>query len=114
MLNRSVAIIRYLQPFVDWIHAADPNPSEKMKLSEANEDNTAYLVEVEDEDEFEDWLDKNWERVFKIELEAWYTDSAMWPKNRTKKVFKSWCRFELHTIVLDLGKTELVDDEVSG
>lgn len=39
---------------------------------------------MEDEDEFEDWLDMNWERLFKIELEAWYTDPALWPKSRTE------------------------------
>ena len=27
MLNRAAVILRYKQPFVDWINAADPSPT---------------------------------------------------------------------------------------
>lgn len=38
MINRAVLILRYKQPFVDWINAAGPNPSHRITLDEANED----------------------------------------------------------------------------
>ncbi len=111
MLNRSVVLIRYQQPFVEWINAADPNPSHTITLSDANEDNVAYLVEVEDEEEFEGWLKANGKRLFELELGEWYTDEKLWPKERSLKMFKEWCRFDLHTVVLDTGGTPLLDDE---
>jgi hypothetical protein len=52
MLNRAALILRYKQPFVDWINAADPSASSHtLSLAEANQEHTVYLVEVEDEQE---------------------------------------------------------------
>jgi hypothetical protein len=48
-----VLIVSCKQPFVDWINAADPNPTHTMTLDGANEDTTAYLVDVEDQDELD-------------------------------------------------------------
>jgi hypothetical protein len=33
MINRAVRILRYKQPFVDWINAADPNPGHQATLN---------------------------------------------------------------------------------
>ena len=49
MLNRAALILRYKQPFVDWINAADPSAtSHALTLEEVNQEHTVYLVEVED------------------------------------------------------------------
>lgn len=114
LLNRSVLILRYKQPFVDWINAADPVPTHPVKLADVNEDSTAYLLEVEDEDELAVWLDTNGEILFEEELNGWYTDPKLWPKDRCLELFRKWCRFELHTIVVDTGATMLIDDEDQG
>jgi hypothetical protein len=46
MLNRAALILRYKQPFVDWINAADPSPaSHVLTLAEVNQEHTVYLVE---------------------------------------------------------------------
>ncbi len=111
MLNRSVLILRYKQPFVDWINAADPTPTHTTKLADVNEDSTAYLLEVEDEDELAAWLEANGEMLFAEELDGWYTDPALWPDDRSLAQFKRWCTFKLHTVVVDTGATPLADDE---
>lgn len=111
MLNRSVLILRYKQPFVDWINAADPSPTDTIALTEANEDNTAYLVPVEDEAELAEWLAVNGEILFEEELNEWYTDEALWPQDRSFSLLKKWCAFELHTVVRDTGGEPLIDDE---
>jgi len=64
MLNRAAVIIRYKQPFVDWINAADPGPGHTLTLADGNSESTVYLIEVEDEDEFEVWLKSNYEPIF--------------------------------------------------
>lgn len=111
MLNRSVLILRYKQPFVDWINTTDPDPTHEIELADVHEDSTAYLVEVEDKEELEEWLDANGEILFEEELNGWYTDPNLWPQDRSLSRFKEWCDFELHTLVLDTGGSPLVDDE---
>ena len=40
--------LRYQQPFVDWINAANHSPtSHALTLAEVNQEHTVYLVEVE-------------------------------------------------------------------
>ena len=56
MLNRAALILRYRQPFVDWINAVDPAPaSHTLTLAEVNEEHTVYLIEVEELVELESW-----------------------------------------------------------
>jgi hypothetical protein len=51
MLNRAALILRYKQPFVDWINAADPSPTSRtLTLAEVNQEHTVYLVEVKTEE----------------------------------------------------------------
>src|SRR5689334_17734632 len=74
--------------------------------------NTAYLIEVEDEEEFESWLALNGETLFEAELDGWYSDPKLWPRDRSVALFKEWCTFELHTLVVDTGGTPLYDDDL--
>jgi len=111
MLNRAVLVIRYKQPFVDWINAVDPAPTHKIDLAGVNDDNTAYLVEVEDEEQFQEWLELNGAILFEEVLNDWYTDPDLWPSDRSLAQFREWCTFELHTLVLDTGESPLFDDE---
>ena len=47
MLNRAALILRYKQPFVDWINADPSATSHALTLEEVNQEHTVYLVEVE-------------------------------------------------------------------
>jgi hypothetical protein len=112
MLNRAALILRCRQPFVDWINAVDPSPaSHTLTLEEVNEEHTVYLVEVEDSGELERWLARNHAEVFEIELNGWYTDPALWPRDRSLAKLREWCSLELHTVVVDTGASPLEDDE---
>ena len=112
MLNRAALILRYKQPFVDWINAADPSPtSHALALAEVNQEHTVYLVEVEDEDELAQWLAGNHQELFEQELNGWYTDPSLWPRDRSLEMLKQWCSFELHTVVVDTGSSPLEDAE---
>lgn len=111
MLNRSVLIVRYQQPFVDWINAVETDSPLILTLEDARKDSTAYLVEVEDEEELAEWLELNGPLLFEEELHAWYTDPNLWPQDRTPQLLRQWCSFELHTMVHDTGETPLVDDD---
>jgi hypothetical protein len=69
LLNRAALILRYKQPFVDWINAADPSPTLRaLTLAEANQEHTVYLVDVEDEDELAEWLVRHHQELLEEEL----------------------------------------------
>ena len=46
-------------------------------------------------------------------MNGWYTDPALWPRDRSLKMLKDWCSFELHTVVVDTGASPLEDDELA-
>lgn len=71
-----------------------------------------YLVEVEDEDDLARWLARHHQELFEEELSGWYTDPKLWPRNRSLTLLQEWCSFELHTVVVDRGKSPLEDDKV--
>jgi hypothetical protein len=110
MLNRSALIIRCKQPFVDWLNSIEPK-GEKTSPSEINSDNTVYLIEVEDEDGLEEWLEENADRIFAEELAAWIIDENLWPRKLDLETFKKWFDIQWHSVVMDTGSTPIEDDE---
>jgi hypothetical protein len=111
MLNRSAYIVRYKQPFVDWINAADPHPGDELTIDDVNEDSTVYLVDVEEEEDFREWIRLNHDIIFDELLNDWYTDPSLWPDDRTFATLIEWCSFEFHSLVLDTGGPRIEDDE---
>lgn len=112
MLNRSAYIVRYKQPFVDWINAVDPNPTHRIDIEDVNEDSTVYLVDVEEEEDFLEWLELNHDIVFEELLGDWYTKPSLWPDDRSFEKLLEWCDFEFHSLVRDTGGPSLEDDEI--
>ncbi len=112
MINRAALILRYKQPFVDWINAVDPSPaSHLVTLDEVNSERTVYLIEVEDEPELATWLKGHYREIFEEELFGWYTDPKLWPQDRSLKRLSEWCAFELNTVVMDFGDSPIEEDE---
>lgn len=112
MLNRAALILRYKQPFVDWINASDPSPASPLvTVTEVNLEHTVYLIEVEDEEELASWLRHHHNEIFEEELSGWYTDPKTWPADRSLEVLKEWCTLELHTVVLDFGDSPIESDD---
>jgi cytochrome b involved in lipid metabolism len=101
MINRGLIIIRFKQPFVDWVNEADPHPGggTRMSIEQVNDDSPAFLIHDYASEEFEDWL------------EEWYVDPSLWPQDRTLKLFKAWCDVEVHSMVIDMVDGPLEDDD---
>lgn len=112
MLNRAALILRYKQPFVDWINAVDPSPTSRpVTLAEVNSERTVYLIEVEDEEELARWLRRHHKELFEEELYGWYTDAKLWPRDRSLKLLKEWCAMELNTVVLDFSDSPIEEED---
>ena len=113
MLNRDLLIVRYKQPFVNWVNEADPNPDgHRITLEAANDDSPAYLIHEFASEEFESWLEGYYVQLFENILGEWYTDPELWPQDRTLELLKTWCDLEVHSMILDCVDEPLMDDEI--
>jgi hypothetical protein len=112
MINRAALVIKYREPFVDWINDADDDPDMvPLTLEDANADNQVYLIDLDDAEALEEWLDLNHQLLFENELEAWYEDEDLWPTRRDRDAFDAWFDVECHMMLYDVGTGDIVDDE---
>lgn len=117
-INRAVVILRYKQPYIDWVKTAGPSPME-LTLEEANEDTEAFLVSsydssvepIETAQDAIKWAEKRWHMLFEHILGAWITVESEWPKNRTLKMFREWFDIEYRSMVWDMGHEPLMIEE---
>lgn len=113
MLNRDLLIVRYKQPFVNWVNEADPNPDgHRITLEDANDDSPAYLIHEFASEEFESWLESYYVQLFENILGDRYTDPALWPQDRTLELLTTWCDLEVQGMILDCVDEPLLDDEI--
>ena len=93
MINRAALILKYKQPAVDWINEVDPvKGSAKLTREEVNEDRTVYLISddhADDPDVLEVWIRLNVEALLVDELNGWYQDESLWPKQLDYKLFEN-------------------------
>ena len=100
-VNRSVAIIRPRQPFVDWANSL-PDASSPVTLDFFKDDNLVILIpEYEIPEEAEYYVSELWEDLFEQKLWDWCTNDAWWPTERTVEKFWKWFDVEYHSVVLD-------------
>ena len=105
-INRSVAVVKAKQPYLDWANSL-PEPVAGMDLASMNEDSHVYLLpELEMMDDQVEILAVFYGEIFENELAAWCTDEGTFPKKRTLQIFEQWFAVEFHSLVLDL-----IDDE---
>ncbi len=116
MLNRAAVLLRYKAPAVAWINDADPRGEDRKVTAESvNDERTVYLIgneDAESDSTLRDWIERNYKVLFEAELEGWYTDPALWPKNRSLKVFNQWFDVECHTVLIDMVGGSIDDDDV--
>lgn len=95
-IDRTVLMLRPLQPFIDWLTNLYPD-----EINNFNDYNS-YLIN-EDID-VEAWIKKKFDKLFMMELEAWHTNKKEWPQKRNYKMFKQWFQVDISTMVYDLEK----------
>ncbi len=116
MINRAALILKYKAPAIKWINDADPyqdNPG--ITIESVNKERTVYLLRddvAETPEMLDEWLKLNCEVLFEKELEGWYTDPELWPKNITYSLFKKWFDPECHTVVEDTVGDPIIDDDI--
>lgn len=102
-LNRGLVLVRPKQPFVDWVRDADPGPGTPVSEDVAREAVEAFLIPQFDmTPDSHAWVRENFDLMFEIALDSWYTDPELWPQNRDWKTFNRWFDVELIKVAWDL------------
>ena len=102
LVNRAAVVLEPAQAYLEWAKDC-PEAIPDITLRELGEEGTVYLI-PESNDDPDRWLRRNFVAMFEYELEAWYTDRAVWPKDRSFKAFKKFFNVRFCSIVMDLGK----------
>lgn len=98
-INRSIVMITPREPFVKWLLNIGNGGIPVLEKQEAN----VYLVgESYDPKGMEKWLKKNFDRLFRKELQDWDRDKKLWPANRTYKMFREWFDVSYHLDAFDI------------
>ena len=117
MINRAAIIVKYLEPMVQWINAADPHDDDPDFTTERLiQERTVYLVAEEvaasGEDSVNRLIDANYKVLFEDELANWYTNPRLWPEDRSLRRFREWFAVEHHSCIVDTVGGKIRDDGV--
>ena len=106
-IDRSLAIIKPKQPFVDWANSV-VDEEEQYSISDFSTDCSVILLPVVDSDEdAEAFIKDIFQDLFELELSSWIVVDDMWPENRTYKMFLEWFDVEFHSMVFDSLKDDI-------
>ena len=109
-VNRSAIVVKPKQPFLDWLHAADPT-SHEITLFDVCREPTIYLIpECDTDEELADVLRESCEEIFEEQLAGWYRDTSTWPRDRSYDVFCQWFDYRHHSMLVDLCDEPLIHD----
>jgi hypothetical protein len=108
-INRYAVILLPTEACLEWVKSC-PDYGPGTTLSEVEKEPTVYLIPVGKvvSDEF---IRRHYKAMFEEELNSWYTDPDMWPKDRSFKTFKKFFTIQVSTVVFDLGKGMIVKEE---
>ena len=111
-VNRTAIVVRPGQPFLDWLHRADPTSSE-LNLEDLRREPTVYLLpECENEEEARKWLKEVCGQIFEEQLDSWYRVPSSWPRRRDLDAFDRRFEWSLHSVAVDLCDDPLLQEEI--
>jgi hypothetical protein len=111
VVNRTAITLVGAQPYIDWTrqHDADSDRG-TLTVARAKVYGSAFLLpEFELEEDVQEWIEDNAGWLFEFQLSTWTDDESTWPQSRDLKMFRSWFRVDLHSIVVDMA-----DDDIEG
>jgi hypothetical protein len=101
VVNRSAAVIRPREPYVNW--ASSVGDDSKDLEAGIRQQISVYLVPPDPREEQESAPVSQWfAAVFEQELEAWCLDEKTWPQRRDLKMFLEWFEVTTESVVMDL------------
>jgi hypothetical protein len=112
IIDRSVLVVFPKQPFLAWLHQADPTSTE-LTLENLRRDPAVYLLRAPDrEEDLEKDLKRSCKAIFEEQLDGWYRVKKLWPRDRSIAVFREWFEYRLYTMPIDLVNGPLVREDL--
>jgi hypothetical protein len=105
-VNRSAVIVTPKQPFLDWLHGADPT-SLALTLDDVSEPTIYLLPDCEDDHDLVAHVRNYCGEIFEEQLDGWYQERSDWPVDRDFGTFCLWFEYRAHTLLLDLCDSPL-------
>jgi hypothetical protein len=107
-VNRTAIVVKPDQPFLDWLHRADPTSNE-LSLEDLQREPTVYLLpECANEGEAGQYLGEVCGQIFEEQLDGWYHVPATWPNRRDLDAFDRWFEWSFHSMEVDLSDLPLI------
>ncbi|MEI8011010.1 MAG: hypothetical protein WCI27_00825 [Candidatus Omnitrophota bacterium] len=87
--DRMAVIIVPREPLVDWINSVTPD--ETVWADDFSDRANVYFIpRYETLDEAEEYVQENFDEIFRNELAEWFEDESSWPAKRTFDMFNEW------------------------
>jgi hypothetical protein len=103
LINYSVAIVRWKQPFLHWANSLDNRQHHLTPDSIKPFENNCYLLPLFDtEQQKERMIQEVAELIFATELQSYCPDRDFWPKNRNYAMFLEFFDVEVNSMIYDL------------
>jgi len=101
-INRTAIVVSPGQPFLDWLHRADPT-SGGLRLEDLRREPTIYLLpECENKEEVRESLEEMCSEIFEEQLNGWYHVPASWPSRRDLNAFDRWFEWRVCSVIVAL------------
>jgi hypothetical protein len=100
-VNRSVLIIRPKSPYIKWANSCSGDGSEYSREYFETRCTALLMPKYFFEKEARAYINKTWKEIFEEVLKGWEADEALWPRNRTRKMFGKWFGVESCSMVVD-------------
>ena len=111
MVNRSAAVIKPKQPFVDWLNSIPD--SEKLTLKQVSKESMIVLIpEFDHQKQVDEYLRQNFTKIFENQLEGWCLDESQYPKKQDWSLFQEWFDLELCSEVFDMDDDSLETEDL--
>ncbi|MFN8769467.1 MAG: hypothetical protein ACK5Z5_09440 [Neisseriaceae bacterium] len=109
-VERSVAIIKPKQAFLDWVNNTFQDLPQQLSLESIRIDCNSYLIpEVNEIEDGINFIDEKYADLFAMEFASWTEDESLWPQELSLKMFWDWFDVEIFPTTIDL-----TDDSADG
>jgi hypothetical protein len=101
--NKSMALIRPKQPFVDWVNSLVDDVSDDLGLAKVQADSSGYFIPpYETPTDAMNYLMRHAKEILERELSDWTVDEDEWPDNRDFNVLCDWFEIILCDSIFEL------------
>lgn len=109
-INRSVAVIRPREPYIQWALSVD---QKALHLEETLRSQVSVYLVPPDPREAQQTahLSRWFADVFENELESWFSATSTWPDHMNFDLFQEWFEVDTNSMVTDLVNGPLCHDE---